>query len=109
MRVLPPPPPSLCYVATTASKAARQSQAQVTPEVHSEMIAQRDEQMQQIESTMLEVNDIYRDLANLVHEQGDMLDSIEGNMVRTIVRKGGQVHFKLTLALRWLGHDRRTG
>ena len=33
-----------------------------------------------------EVNDIFKDIANIVQEQGDMLDSIEGNLTQTYDR-----------------------
>lgn len=46
----------------------------------SSLIQEREEGMKEIERTMLEVNDIYRDLATIVHEQGDQLDNIEANM-----------------------------
>lgn len=44
------------------------------------MIREREEGMKEIEATMSEVNDIFRDLATLVHEQGYQLDNIESNM-----------------------------
>eukprot|EP00038_Savillea_parva_P007581 m.171126 g.171126 ORF g.171126 m.171126 type:complete len:243 (+) comp13336_c0_seq1:118-846(+) len=47
------------------------------------IIRQRDEEVAKIESTMIEVNDIYRDLAQLVDEQGEALDNIENNMSLT--------------------------
>ena len=37
------------------------------------MIREREEGMKEIESTMQEVNDIFRDLATLVHDQGHQL------------------------------------
>eukprot|EP00040_Diaphanoeca_grandis_P034282 m.212248 g.212248 ORF g.212248 m.212248 type:complete len:269 (+) comp33120_c10_seq1:122-928(+) len=46
----------------------------------SSIIADRDESIKQIEETMSEVNEIYRDLSTLVVEQGSQLDNIEANM-----------------------------
>ena len=43
-------------------------------------IRERDEQMGHLEQSMRDVNDIYRDLAVIVHTQGDMLDNIEMNI-----------------------------
>lgn len=37
------------------------------------MIREREEGMREIESTMLEVNDIFRDLSTMVHDQGHQL------------------------------------
>lgn len=57
-----------------------QVQKQMDPVEMSEEIRRRDEQAEHIEKTMLEVNDIYKDLANLVSDQGSMLQSIEANI-----------------------------
>uniref|UniRef100_A0A8C5T6F4 t-SNARE coiled-coil homology domain-containing protein n=1 Tax=Malurus cyaneus samueli TaxID=2593467 RepID=A0A8C5T6F4_9PASS len=40
-----------------------------------EAIRQREEAIQQIESDMLDVNQIIKDLASMVHEQGDAIDT----------------------------------
>ncbi|XP_030075545.1 t-SNARE domain-containing protein 1 isoform X1 [Microcaecilia unicolor] len=45
-----------------------------------EMVRQREESIQQIESDMLDVNQIIKDLATMVYEQGDTVDSIEANI-----------------------------
>ncbi|XP_029447986.1 uncharacterized protein LOC115085754 [Rhinatrema bivittatum] len=45
-----------------------------------EMIRQREEAIQQIEGDMLDVNQIIKDLASMVYEQGDTIDSIEANI-----------------------------
>ncbi|XP_026571784.1 t-SNARE domain-containing protein 1 [Pseudonaja textilis] len=45
-----------------------------------EVIRQREEALQQIESDMLDVNQIIKDLASMVYEQGDAIDSIEANI-----------------------------
>lgn len=46
----------------------------------SSLIEEREDAIKEIESTMLEVNEIYRDLSTLVVEQGAQLDNIEANM-----------------------------
>ena len=46
-------------------------------------IQERDEAVAEIENTMMEVNEIYRDLGALVNEQGEQLDNIEANMSAT--------------------------
>jgi len=48
-----------------------------------DQIVEREEAIKEIESTMLEVNEIYRDLNTLVIEQGNALDNIESNMSQT--------------------------
>ncbi|KAM7176155.1 t-SNARE domain-containing protein 1 isoform 4-T15 [Macrochelys suwanniensis] len=45
-----------------------------------EAIHLREEAIQQIESDMLDVNQIIKDLASMVYEQGDTIDSIEANI-----------------------------
>ncbi|XP_051879498.1 t-SNARE domain-containing protein 1 [Pristis pectinata] len=47
-----------------------------------ELIKQREEALLQIEADMLDVNQIIKDLALLVHEQGENIDSIEANIER---------------------------
>jgi len=36
--------------------------------------------------TVVEVNEIFRDLSNLVHEQGAMIDNIESNIEESVVK-----------------------
>uniref|UniRef100_A0ABM5GCZ1 t-SNARE domain-containing protein 1 isoform X3 n=1 Tax=Pogona vitticeps TaxID=103695 RepID=A0ABM5GCZ1_9SAUR len=45
-----------------------------------EAIREREETIQKIESDMLDVNQIIKDLASMVYEQGDTIDSIEANI-----------------------------
>lgn len=54
--------------------------SQMAPDEFANVIQDRDKAMENIEHTMIEVNDIYRDLSSLVHDQGKMLDSIEANI-----------------------------
>lgn len=60
----------------------RQEQEQMHAQMqfNQSMIIEREEGMKEIESTMLEINEIFRDLSMAVHEQGGMLDNIEANM-----------------------------
>ncbi|XP_031559738.1 syntaxin-7-like [Actinia tenebrosa] len=41
---------------------------------------EREDRIRQIESDILDINEIFRDLAGMVYEQGEMIDSIEGNV-----------------------------
>ncbi|XP_072266673.1 t-SNARE domain-containing protein 1 isoform X2 [Pyxicephalus adspersus] len=45
-----------------------------------EQIRRKEESLKQIESDMLDVNQIMKDLASIVYEQGDSVDSIEANI-----------------------------
>jgi hypothetical protein len=49
-------------------------------DTQSAFIEEREEGIKALESTMLEVNDVFRDLSTIIHEQGQMLDSIEAHV-----------------------------
>ena len=55
-------------------------------EFNEHIIAEREEGIKEIESAILEVNEIFRDLGQLVNEQQGMLDNIESNIESTVVR-----------------------
>ncbi|KAK3094772.1 hypothetical protein FSP39_006030 [Pinctada imbricata] len=44
------------------------------------LIQDREERIRQLESDILDVNEIFRDLATMVNEQGETIDSIEANV-----------------------------
>lgn len=50
-------------------------------EYNEALIAEREEGIKQVEATILEVNEMFRDLGSIVHEQGQLLDNIEANVV----------------------------
>ncbi|XP_066930616.1 syntaxin-7-like isoform X2 [Clytia hemisphaerica] len=45
-----------------------------------EQVRDRNQRIQQIEEDILNVNEIFRDLATIVHEQGETIDSIESHV-----------------------------
>lgn len=47
------------------------------------MLVEREQRIRRIEADMLDCNQIFKDLANIVHEQGDVIDTIEGNIENT--------------------------
>ncbi|KAF9211044.1 hypothetical protein CPC16_010909 [Podila verticillata] len=49
-------------------------------EYNESMIVQREDEIREIEQGITELNEIFRDLGAMVHEQGSMLDSIEANV-----------------------------
>lgn len=53
------------------------------------VIAEREAGIKEIESTILEVNEIFRDLGTIVNEQQSMFDSIESNVEHTTIRTEG--------------------
>lgn len=45
-----------------------------------ELIKERETAIQQLEADILDVNQIFKDLAMMIHDQGDLIDSIEANV-----------------------------
>jgi len=60
-------------------------------EFNDALIHDREMGIKQIESAVVEVNEIFTDLANLVHEQGFMIDNIESNIESTAVQTSAGV------------------
>ncbi|XP_029475242.1 syntaxin-12 isoform X2 [Rhinatrema bivittatum] len=50
-----------------------------------ELIKERETAIQQLEADILDVNQIFKDLAVMIHDQGEMIDSIEANVESTEV------------------------
>ncbi|PIK34719.1 hypothetical protein BSL78_28457, partial [Apostichopus japonicus] len=55
------------------------AQAQVQVE-DMDALVERENQLKKLESDILDVNQIFKDVASMVHEQGEMIDSIEANV-----------------------------
>ncbi|GFS03653.1 syntaxin-12-like [Elysia marginata] len=53
---------------------------QMEQDVDLELIKEREESIKKLESDIMDVNQIFKDLGMLVHEQGEVLDSIEANI-----------------------------
>lgn len=60
-----------------------QNQMMQVDEVDLDLLREREEAMQQLETDIVSVNEIFRDVAAMVHEQGEIVDSIEANMEST--------------------------
>ncbi|KAK7133933.1 hypothetical protein R3I94_015703 [Phoxinus phoxinus] len=74
---------------TSPFKSEIQAQTQSYEETFTEedlqLIQERESSIRQLESDITNINDIFRDLGMMVHEQGDMIDSIEANVSTTEV------------------------
>eukprot|EP00112_Aurelia_sp_Birch-Aquarium-sp1_P000214 Seg1018.16 transcript_id=Seg1018.16/GoldUCD/mRNA.D3Y31 product=Syntaxin-7 protein_id=Seg1018.16/GoldUCD/D3Y31 len=57
-----------------------QIQMQTEAELSLEEIKEREEAIRKLEHDILDVNDIFKELALMVHEHGDVIDSIEANV-----------------------------
>ena len=64
----------------------RRKQMMIQEEYDMEQLQERERSIRQLESDILDVNTIFKDLATLVHDQGEMIDSIEANVESTHVR-----------------------
>jgi len=64
----------------------RRKQMLIQEEYDMEQLQERERSIRQLESDILDVNTIFKDLATLVHDQGEMIDSIEANVESTHVR-----------------------
>uniref|UniRef100_A0A3Q4N864 Syntaxin-7 n=1 Tax=Neolamprologus brichardi TaxID=32507 RepID=A0A3Q4N864_NEOBR len=67
-----------------------QVQADAVTEEDLRLILERESALRQLESDIVDINDIFKDLGMMVHEQGDMIDSIEANVesTETNIQKG---------------------
>jgi len=60
--------------------ASPQTQLQMEEECDLDSLREREQQIRKIEGDIVEVNQIFKDLATMVHEQGEVIDSIEANV-----------------------------
>ncbi|KAL5021134.1 hypothetical protein ScPMuIL_000289 [Solemya velum] len=58
---------------------------QMEEDVDLELLRQREDDIKKLERDIIDVNQIFKDLGMLVHEQGEMLGLIEGNVERAQV------------------------
>ncbi|KAM6964797.1 syntaxin-7-like [Aplochiton taeniatus] len=62
------------------SNSQAEAQAEKITEEDLQLIQERETSIRQLESDITDINDIFKDLAVMVHEQGDVIDSIEANV-----------------------------
>ncbi|XP_065669954.1 syntaxin-7 isoform X2 [Hydra vulgaris] len=63
-----------------------QLQVQQEAELSLDMIKEREDALRQLESDIVDVNEIFKDLAIMVHEQGEVIDSIEANVATAAIQ-----------------------
>ncbi|KAM6991901.1 syntaxin-7 isoform 1-T2 [Tautogolabrus adspersus] len=66
--------------ASVSSDYQVQTQSEAITEEDLRLIQERELSIRQLESDITDINDIFKDLGLMVHEQGDMIDSIEANV-----------------------------
>ncbi|CAF1253430.1 unnamed protein product [Adineta steineri] len=68
-------------------------------DVDMQALRERGDQLQQLERNIVEVNELFKDVHNLVHEQGEIIDNIENNIVAAdnhVVTATGQLKQAVT-------------
>ncbi|KAM9355740.1 syntaxin-7 isoform 2-T3 [Pholidichthys leucotaenia] len=76
------PEDSFGTVSPIPSDSQVQAQADAISEEDLILIQERESTIRQLEADIVDINDIFKDLGMMVHEQGDMIDSIEANVER---------------------------
>uniref|UniRef100_A0A3Q3XBS7 Syntaxin-7 n=1 Tax=Mola mola TaxID=94237 RepID=A0A3Q3XBS7_MOLML len=91
-RVLGGQPEDSFGVPPFSSDSQTQAQVEAITEEDLRLIQERELGIRQLEADITDINDIFKDLGMMVHEQGEMIDSIEANVenAETYVQSGTQ-------------------
>ncbi|XP_036624468.1 syntaxin-7 [Trichosurus vulpecula] len=88
-----------------------QPQAQLQDEDITEddlrLIQERESSIRQLEADIMDINEIFKDLGMMIHEQGDVIDSIEANVENTEVHIQ-QANQQLSRAANYQRKSRKT-
>lgn len=68
--------------------SSERQQAQLQEERNLQLIEEQEQAIRQLESDILDVNQIFKDLGALVHDQGEVIDSIEASVEKTEISVG---------------------
>lgn len=66
--------------------AASRAQMMMQEEQNLEHLVERERAVTQLEADIMDVNQIFKDLAAMVHDQGELVDSIEANVETSSIR-----------------------
>ncbi|CAF3465104.1 unnamed protein product [Rotaria socialis] len=66
--------------APTQDQLQKQVVLPMEQEVDMRSLRERDEQLRELETNIVEVNELFKDVAKLVHEQGTVIDSIQNHV-----------------------------
>ena len=64
----------------------QQAQIQMESDVNMSQLREREAALRRLESDIVDVNMIFKDLAIMVHDQGEIIDSIESNVEAVQIR-----------------------
>jgi len=76
---------NLIDLASPTAQQQAQSSIQMEEECDLELLRDREQAIRKIEGDIVEVNQIFKDLATMVHDQGEVIDSIEANVESTTI------------------------
>merc|ERR1711981_441079 len=65
---------------------ANRAQMMMQEEQNMEHLVERERAVTQLEADIMDVNQIFKDLAAMVHDQGELVDSIEANVETASIR-----------------------
>ena len=69
-----------------SADAQRQAQISMESDVNLSQLKEREAALRKLENDIVDVNMIFKDLAVMVHDQGEMIDSIESNVEQVQIR-----------------------
>ncbi|UJR30415.1 hypothetical protein I4U23_017950 [Adineta vaga] len=70
-------------VAFTNSPSGPQIALSMDQDTDLKALQERDSQLRQLETNIVEVNELFKDISKIVHEHGEIIDVIENNIVET--------------------------
>jgi t-SNARE complex subunit (syntaxin) len=76
----PPSSDAQLLIPSDGPAELRQNQSVMMEDVDMELLQDQEQAIRKLEEDIVAVNQIFKDLGVLVHEQGDMIDSIEANI-----------------------------
>ncbi|KAI6206964.1 Syntaxin-12 [Aphelenchoides besseyi] len=89
-----------------ADDPLQQMQIQEQRRLHLEELKERHQALNQLETDINDVNMIFKDLARIVHDQGEMVDSIEANVEHATIHVS-QGHTNVQQALHYQNKSRQ--
>jgi len=89
-----------------AGNSQMRTQMMLEEEQNLEQLQERERAVRQLEADITDVNQIFKDLAAMVHDQGEMVDSIEANVETSSIRVNEGAE-QLRQAERWQNKARK--
>lgn len=94
------------YSEYAPSRGDTSFQMQAEDNINLELIEEREKSIRQLESDIVDVNEIFKDLATMVHDQGEVIDSIEAN-VESSAMNVTEANTQLQAAVRYQRKSRK--